>query len=106
MTDKLPRLLTEAEAAAYLGIKPRTLARIRLAGKIQFVRTSERRYRYLEEHLAMFVVARSAALPNSESQAPGRKRSQPRSTTFLIAPQSEMKPRFPKPQRRKRAAKS
>src|SRR5438309_320167 len=96
MTDKLPRLLTEAEAAAYLGIKPRTLARMRLAGKIQCVRTSERHVRYLEQHLSAFIVARAGGSIPPDALAP---KPRPKRRILVQVP-GEDKPMFPKPRRR------
>jgi hypothetical protein len=58
MTDQLPRLYSEPEAAAYLGVEPRTLARIRKAGLIGFIQVADRRYRYLDEHLVQYVLSR------------------------------------------------
>ena len=53
MTDgsaRLPTLLTESDAAAYLGLKPDTLARIRRRGDIGHVLVG-RRVRYTEQHI-------------------------------------------------------
>lgn len=58
MTDNLPRLYTEDEAASYLGVNPRTLARLRKAGQIRHILIADRRYRYLEDHLLAFLKSR------------------------------------------------
>lgn len=51
----LPRLYTEVEAATYLGITPRTLARLRRAEEIGHIVVADRRYRYTEAHLLQFL---------------------------------------------------
>jgi hypothetical protein len=98
MTDNLPKLLTEEEAAAYLGINPRTLARLRLAGKVEYVRISERRYRYLETHLLNYLkikhdLARAkVCMVPALSKIPVQRR---KNIPVVVA-----EPMFPKPRRR------
>jgi len=53
--DQLPRLYTEDEAAAYLGITPATLARLRRLGSIRHLAIAKRRYRYQAEHLIEYL---------------------------------------------------
>jgi excisionase family DNA binding protein len=98
MTDNLPKLLTEGEAAAYLGVNPRTLARLRLAGKIEYVRISERRYRYLESQLLTYLKikndlarARVCVVPALSVTPVQRRKNIP----VVVAA-----PMFPKPRRR------
>jgi excisionase family DNA binding protein len=72
-----PRLLTSEEAAAYLGISARTLARLRDAEKIGYFLIGNRIYRYSEEHLIAYInnqyrgplVARSIYVVRSDEAA-------------------------------------
>jgi excisionase family DNA binding protein len=50
-----PHLLTEAEAAARLGISPRTLRKIRTDGEIRYVRPSPRKVYYTEGDCAEYL---------------------------------------------------
>lgn len=98
MTYKLPKLLTEREAAAYLGINPRSLAGLRLAGKIECVRVSERRYRYLEEQLLKYLNIKDIEARVRSYIAPREpKPVQRRKNLPLVVAE----PMFPKPRRRK-----
>ena len=99
MTDNLPRLLTEDEAAAYLGINSRTLARLRLAGKIEYVRISERRFRYLESQLLTYLKIKNDLAFAKVYIAPAGTKSpvQRRKNLPIVVEQ----PMFPKPRRRR-----
>ncbi|WP_366928835.1 helix-turn-helix domain-containing protein [Phenylobacterium sp.] len=97
MTDNLPRLFTEEEAAAYLRLNPRTLARLRQAGEIRHIKIAARRYRYLEEHLIAFLAARGAG-PKSE-EPPLHGPISPSKSRKRVLPDSRV-PFFPKPRRR------
>jgi excisionase family DNA binding protein len=68
MTDNLNRLLTEAEAAEYLGVTPETLARLRRARKIACVVVAARRYRYTEKQLRDFVAQQSQPARDLEAE--------------------------------------
>jgi hypothetical protein len=57
--NSLPRLLTEIEAAEYLGITPGTLARIRRAKGIQHIVVADRRYGYTEQHLSHYIAVKT-----------------------------------------------
>jgi len=49
-----PALITEAEAAAMIGLSPRTLRALRSAGKIRYVRPSPRKVFYKPEDVAEY----------------------------------------------------
>lgn len=96
MTDNLPRLYTEEEAATYLGLNSRTLARLRQRGDIGYLEIADRRYRYLEEHMVIFLRKRTRgpALP-AASLHPDRQVRSAHNSAFdeLDAPPFFRKPR-------------
>jgi excisionase family DNA binding protein len=55
MAGSKPELLTEAEAAEYLKVTPTTLARVRRAGGIGYIKVAQRSYRYTEAILDEYV---------------------------------------------------
>ncbi|WP_430539683.1 helix-turn-helix domain-containing protein [Luteimonas terrae] len=72
----LPRLLSEAEAAAYLEISEITIKRIRARGEIAHVRIG-RKTRYTEQHLLEYLTAQS--VPSKElTREVGSHRPRPR----------------------------
>lgn len=54
-----PALLTEAEAAARIGVSPRTLRKLRADGKIRYVRPSPRKVYYTEGDCAEYLARQS-----------------------------------------------
>ncbi len=82
MAHHLPRLYTEQEAAEYLGVSARTVARLRTAGKIGSIEVADRRHRYLEEHLLAYLgrQARGPAIDVQAVRAARAKRKPPASS--------------------------
>ena len=55
MTDEPIRLLTEKQAAEYLGISHEMMRRLRVTGRVAYIKLSTRLYRYRKEDLRTFV---------------------------------------------------
>lgn len=74
--NALPRLLSEAEAAAYLCISDVTLRRIRARGEIAHIRIA-RKAKYTEQQLLDYLAVQS--VPSKEAaRDTGGRRSRPR----------------------------
>lgn len=67
--------LTEGEAAAQLGLSPRTLADLRRAGKIRYVLLSARKVAYIPQDLVDYrdAQARFAEQPPTPASPPRRR---------------------------------
>jgi excisionase family DNA binding protein len=72
-----PTLLTSEEAAKYLGISARTLARLREGNKIGYYLIGHRIYRYSEEHLVSYI--------NNQYRGPALARSIPPVERYGVA---------------------
>ena len=68
---RLPRLLTEKEAAEALGVSKATLVRLRRAGRITFTRIRGR-IRYTEDHLLAYIEGETQTCRENERTAPAR----------------------------------
>ena len=55
MAKSKPQLLTEEEAAEYLRVTASTLARVRRAGGIGYIKVAQRSYRYTEAILQEYL---------------------------------------------------
>lgn len=75
MTDNLDSLLTEAEAAAYLRIAAKHLARLRRLKRIASIRVTPRRHLYSEVHLKDYLAARTGRLSANEPLSANGPRS-------------------------------
>lgn len=78
MTDEPIRLLTEKQAAEYLGISHEMMRRLRVTGRAAYIKLSTRPYRYRKKDLHAFVEESSvredppAAILTSQVRSIGR----------------------------------
>jgi excisionase family DNA binding protein len=68
---RLPRLLSERESAAALGVSIETLRRLRRAGAITFTRIGGR-IRYTEDHLLAYIEKETRACRENPQTDPAR----------------------------------
>jgi hypothetical protein len=73
MADNVARLLTETEAADYLGMSSAALARVRRAGKISHIQMSARRYRYTVALLEGYLRSQTVAALTPEARLRDRE---------------------------------
>ena len=55
MTDEPYRLLTEKQAAEFLGVSPGVMRNLRVSGRVSYIRLSTRLCRYRKEDLVKFI---------------------------------------------------
>lgn len=89
MTDEPIKLLTEKQAAEFLGISSEMMRRLRQTGRVSYIKLSTRLNRYRKQDLIAFI--EESAVREEPPQAPVDARWIGRASRMGIVPFSERK---------------